>query len=168
MSCVWRYIAARTEPSAAKGPTSGLAKLHHFQNNNVSSVLQITSSNNLHYTGQLTTVHKISDNKQNIRGGPCNYEDADKPCSTPLDHGHWWALKYALMRQWAQKPYDEQVDETFHYMPEFRDVTFAKCPQCGRTIYGMGHTLKKINTILQELPRCVDVSALSRSANVFG
>ncbi|KAL1952023.1 hypothetical protein VTO73DRAFT_1172 [Trametes versicolor] len=96
----------------------------------------------------------------NTRGGPCTGQIGDgdnlKPCSASLDHGHWWALKYALMRQWRHKPYDGQLDETFHYMPEVKDVTFAKCPQCGKTLYAMGATLVNINDIIRKLPRCVD------------
>lgn len=105
----------------------------------------------------------------NTRRDQCNARNPAHPCAAPLDHSPWWALKYAMMRQWAQQPYDGQLDETFYYTPEVRDVFINRCHQCGKTLYSMAYTLEHINTIIRALPRCIDVSGLQTpNANASG
>lgn len=104
----------------------------------------------------------------NTRRDHCNARNPAHPCTAPLDHSSWWALKYAMMGQWAQKPYDRQLDETFYYMQEVRDVFSSKCHQCGKTLYSMTYTLEHINIIIRGLPRCIDVSGPYIYVNASG
>lgn len=106
----------------------------------------------------------------NILGGPCsgyNFKDG-KPCLAPLDHSHWWALKYALMRRWVEHPFDERLDETFYRMREVKEASSAKCHRCDKTLYEWAHTVTNINSVIQALPRCVEVGSLCINAEVLG
>lgn len=93
----------------------------------------------------------------NIIGGLCSNKKDGKPCSAPLDHSHWWALKYALMREWVDEPFDERLDERFYVMRAAKKASSAKCPRCDKPIYVWAQTVENINSVIQALPRCVEV-----------
>ncbi|KAI0662751.1 hypothetical protein C8Q70DRAFT_893470, partial [Cubamyces menziesii] len=94
----------------------------------------------------------------NVRAGPCNTGDANSTCTTPLDHSNWWALKYALLKRWDERPIGEELDESFYRMPEVWDMSAAKCLKCERKIYGMASTIENVNAAIRKLPRTVQVS----------
>ncbi|KAI0778112.1 hypothetical protein BD413DRAFT_506859 [Trametes elegans] len=94
----------------------------------------------------------------NIRGSPCNLRTPGISCTAPLDHSHWWALKYALMKRWDEAPLDQGLDETVYRLLEMRDMFAANCFTCKRSIYGMPATIGKINAVIRALPRSVEVS----------
>ena len=100
----------------------------------------------------------------NVRAGPCNTGDANSTCTTPLDHSNWWALKYALLKRWDDRPIGEELDESFYRMAEVWDMSAAKCLKCERKIYGMASTIENVNAAIRKLPRTVQVS-LSASSN---
>ncbi|KAI0669969.1 hypothetical protein C8Q78DRAFT_157435 [Trametes maxima] len=93
----------------------------------------------------------------NMLGGPCNAGDPSNPCTAPLDHSRWWALKYALLKRWDERPFGEGMDEGFYGMQEVWDMSDARCLKCERRIYGMESTVKNLNALVRKLPRTVQV-----------
>ncbi|KAI0651781.1 hypothetical protein C8Q79DRAFT_57763 [Trametes meyenii] len=93
----------------------------------------------------------------NMLGGPCNAGDPSNSCTAPLDHSSWWALKYALLKRWDERPFGEGLDEGFYGLQEVWDMSVARCLKCERKIYGMESTVKNLNALVRGLPRTIQV-----------
>ncbi|KAI0757067.1 hypothetical protein C8Q80DRAFT_1245400 [Daedaleopsis nitida] len=94
----------------------------------------------------------------NLRVTPCNRNDGVNRCSTVLEHGAWFAFKYALVKRLECAPVGEAFDEGFYQMRELWDLRMAHCVMCKRIVYNMPNTLENLQKIVRELPKSVEVS----------
>lgn len=94
----------------------------------------------------------------NLRVTACNRNDGQSRCAAVLDHGAWFAFKYALARRLEGQPVGvDGFDEGFYQMREFWDLRMAHCVVCKRIVYNMPNTLENLQKIVRELPKTVEV-----------
>ncbi len=95
----------------------------------------------------------------NLRGALCNQSFPSGSCTVPLDHGAWFAFKYAFLRRADRGAVGEVLDADFYRMPELWALKTAYCIACKRAVYDMSGTLENLQLVVDRLPRSVEVSS---------
>ncbi|KAI0361705.1 hypothetical protein OH77DRAFT_1417971 [Trametes cingulata] len=83
-------------------------------------------------------------------------DDGADLCHNPLDHSTWWALKYALLKQFEHAPPGEELGPTFYRMPEVGAMYAAKCGKCGQPNYVMQNVLDSLSGLVRDLPQTIE------------
>ncbi|KAI0824234.1 hypothetical protein BC628DRAFT_1380424 [Trametes gibbosa] len=91
-------------------------------------------------------------------GGALADDGADL-CHNPLDHSSWHALKYALLREFDERPPaapGADLGPAFFRMPEVGAMYGARCAKCGQANYLMPNLLDGLSRLVRDLPRTLE------------